>query len=78
MGCKGTKKKREWETEKIKDLFQKERLNRSGLQTNSLVPFLKAAVTKMKAMLFSILATVRQLEFIKNQVKRVRWSFLRK
>ena len=78
MGCKGTKKKREWETEKIKDLFQKERLNRSGLQTNSLVPFLKATVTKMKAMLFSILATVRQLEFIKNQVKRVRWSFLRK
>ena len=60
MGCKGTKKKREWETENIKNLFQRERLNSSGLQTNSLVPFLKAAVTKMKAMLFSILATVRQ------------------
>ena len=30
-----------------------EKLNDSDLQTNSLIPFLKAVVIKMKAMLFS-------------------------
>ena len=38
-----------------------ERLNGLGLETNLLMPFLKAAVMKMKAMLFRILVTVRQL-----------------
>ena len=37
-----------------------ERLNSLGLQTNSLVSFLKAAVMKMNAVLSSALVTVRQ------------------
>ena len=37
-----------------------ERLNDLDLQMNSLIAFLKAAVMKMKAMLFSTLVTVRQ------------------
>ena len=53
VGCKGTKKRREWEAGKNKrnDL---EKLNCLGLQMNSLIFFLKAAVMKMKAMLFRI------------------------
>ena len=44
-GSKGTKKRREWETEKnIRNIL--EGLNGLGLQTNSLMPFLKAAVMK--------------------------------
>ena len=35
-----------------------ERLNNLGFQTNSLMPFLKAALMKMKAVLFSALVTV--------------------
>ena len=37
-----------------------ERLNSPGLQINSLIRFLKAAVIKMRAMLFSTLLKVRQ------------------
>ena len=37
-----------------------EKLNDLGLQTNSSKPFLKAAMMKMKAKLFSTLVTVRQ------------------
>ena len=42
----------------IRNILQ--RLNRLGLQTNSLIPFLKAAVIKMKTMLFSTYITMRQ------------------
>ena len=37
-----------------------ERLNGLGLQMNLPIPFLKAAMMKMKTMLFSTLVTVRQ------------------
>ena len=47
-----------------------ERLNSLDLQANSLKPFLKATVMKMKAMLFSTLATVRHnWSHIKNPAK---------
>ena len=59
MECKGTKKRREWETKKnIRNVL--ERFNGLVLQTNSSIPFLKAAVMKLKSMLFSTLVTVRQ------------------
>ena len=37
-----------------------ERLNGSGLETNSLITFLKVAVMKIKAMLFSTFVTAAQ------------------
>lgn len=37
-----------------------ERLNGSGLETNSLITFLKVAVMKIKAMLFSTFVTAGQ------------------
>ena len=50
-----------------------ERLNNLGLQANSWIPFLKAAVIKMKAMLFSTSGTVRHHWCrIKNQVNNLR------
>ena len=51
VGCKGTKKRREWENKKERNVLEK--LNDLGLKTNSSIPFLKAAVMKMKAMLIS-------------------------
>ena len=69
---------REWETEKHlrNDL---EGLNDLGLQTNSWIPFLKAAVMKMNAMLFTTLVTPRQNQRrMKNPVKHLRCSFLQK
>ena len=39
VGCKRTKKRREWETEKRNIRNVLEKLNGLGLQTNSLIPF---------------------------------------
>ena len=58
MRYKETKKRRDWETEKIRNVIK--RLNGFGLQMNSSILFLKAAAMKMKTMLFSTLDTVRQ------------------
>ena len=58
MRYKETKKRRDWETEKIRNVIK--RLNGFGLQMNSSILFLEAAAMKMKTMLFSTLDTVRQ------------------
>ena len=50
-----------------------EKLNSLGLQINSSICFLKAAVIKMRAMLFSTLLKVRQNW--KNPVKHLGCSF---
>ena len=58
MGCKRTRKGGNGKRKKnIRNVLH--RLNGLGLQTSSMIPFLKAAV-KMKAIIFITLATVRQ------------------
>ena len=59
MGWKRTRKGGNGKRKKnIRNVLH--RLNGLGLQTNSMIPFLKAAVMKMKAIIFITLATVRQ------------------
>ena len=71
MGCKATKKKTGMGNEKnIRKVL--ERLNGLGLQTNSSIPFLKAAKMTLKAMLFSKFQTSKK-EFSAKTVNSVKF-----